>query len=356
MKICIVGNEYKQQFPLLGYGGIESCVENLVIGLDKYFKDKIKFCVFVPKILDKKETKYNFNVIETNYIESGKSHVPAEYFALEVANLIKQGNIRPDVIWCQSAWAHHLADLGIPVICTIHDSGGWVNNKFYYKPNLHYRFISKYQYDLVFENADTDDYINKIKTNSFWCYTGVSDEEYEFDTAKENYNLWVGGLNWGFKSKGLELFVKMAKHRPDQQFIAYGAGICNEEPDLNERIKKLSEEIKNFDFMGPLKRGEYHRKIFKKAKLFVFQTQITEAFGRTGLEAITKGTPVLCSTKGAAPELYSPISVCTDDFNEMVACLDTQYDYNEIYKYSQKFHIKNEINFLIKKSEEIVLI
>jgi hypothetical protein len=53
MKICVVGADYKQQFPFLEYGGIEAAFENLCIGLDRYFKNDVKFCTIVPKILEK---------------------------------------------------------------------------------------------------------------------------------------------------------------------------------------------------------------------------------------------------------------------------------------------------------------
>lgn len=351
MKICVVGADYKQQFPLLEYGGIETAFENLCIGLDRYFKEEVKFCVIVPKILKRNETTYNFNIIETNFIESAISRQPAQYFALQAKEIIKRGNLKPDIIWSSGAWsAEVLHDLNIPIIATIMDSGGWEDNKFIYKEHVFYRFASKFIYDLVFKDADTNEEINKIKKQSFWCHTGVADEEYILTEEKENYILWVAGLHWGWHGKGLDIFLEIAQKRPDHQFVAYGTGL----PQIEEQLKIISKQLKNFEYLGSLSRGEQHKNVFRKAKLFTFLTQIPEAFGRTGLEAITKGTPVLGSTKGAVPELYGPAGICTDDLNIMVQALDTKYNHQDIYNYSQKFHIKEEIHFLLNKSKDVI--
>ena len=144
--------------------------------------------------------------------------------------------------------------------------------------------------------------------------------------------------------------MQLAQLRSDQQFVAYGTG----SPQIEEQLKTISKQLNNFEYMGTLIRGEEHKNAFKKAKLFTFLTQISEAFGRTGLEAITKGTPILGSTKGAVPELYEPIGVCTDDLNVMIETLDKKFNYQDIYNYSQKFHIKNEIEFLLNKSKKIL--
>ena len=351
MKICVICNDYKQQFPLLEYGGIEAAFESLCLGLYKYFSSEVKFCAIVPKILEKNNTEYGFTIIETDYIESAKSGIPATVFAQKAKDIINNSPNKPDVIWSSGSWsAQVLQDINIPVIVTIMDSGGWEDNKFVYNKNIYYRFASKFIYDLVFKDADTNEFINNVKSQSFWLHTGISDEEYDLQTEKEDHILWVAGLNWGPTSKGLDIFVKLAQERPDQTFVAYGAG----NDYLSGQLQRLSFDLKNFHFLGALKRGAEHKAAFKKAKLFTFLTQIPEAFGRTGLEAITKGTPVLGSTKGAVPELYSPAGICTDDFNEQIAALDKQYDYNKVYEYAQTFHIKNEITTLLEKSKQIL--
>lgn len=351
MKICVVCADYKQQFPLLSYGGIEIAFESMCKGLHKYFSETVKFCAIVPKILKNKDTTLGFKIIETQFIESSISGQPAIHFAAEAGDIIKTSTDKPDIIWSSGDWSvkalHHL---NIPIICTIMDSGGWEEGKFLLKENVYYRFSSKFIYDLVFKDSENNEYIKKVKQQSFWCHTGSYDDEFDFEYEKEDYILWVAGLNWGISSKGLDLFIELARRRSDKTFVAYGTG----NGYIEEQLKQLSRDVKNFNFMGPLMRGEQHRRVFKKAKLFTFLTQIPEAFGRTGLEAITKGTPVLGSTKGAVPELYAPAGLCTDSVDEMVNFLDVEINYKDVYEYSQKFHVKHELETLIQKCTEIL--
>lgn len=353
MKICLIGNDYKQQLPLLGYGGIETAFESTCLAL-KYFKKEITPCVFVPKRLKLDNKTYDFNIIDTNYIESSISGIPPVQYALEVKDIIKKSDIKPDVIWTNGSWSiGPLLELNIPIICTIMDSCGWSDNKFIYNEKVHYRFVSKFLYDFVFKDAEQNDFINKIKTQSFWCYPGFSDDEFVFESNKEDYILWCAGLLWGLESKGLDLFIRMAKERTDLTFVAYGS-YDERHTSLVSYLKQTSTELKNFEYLGPLERGDKHKKVFKKAKLFTFLTQTTEAFGMTGIEAISKGTPVLGTKNGSLPEVYQPIGCCTNDFKEMLSQLDTTYNYQDIFNYSLKFHSKNEIQYLYNKSKSII--
>ena len=133
LKVCVLGSCNLQHFPIIDYGGIESCVEHLCTGLDSHFKDEVKFSVIVPKILEKREitTQYNFNIVEANYVGCSQSGVHPINFAIEAKHIINSSPIKPDVIWSQGDWsAKGLHDLGIPIIATIHDSGPWVEGKY----------------------------------------------------------------------------------------------------------------------------------------------------------------------------------------------------------------------------------
>ena len=39
----------------------------------------------------------------------------------------------------------------------------------------------------------------------------------------EGYFLWVAAFDWGWKEKGIHIFLEMAKARPAYKFVAYGA-------------------------------------------------------------------------------------------------------------------------------------
>jgi glycosyltransferase involved in cell wall biosynthesis len=355
LKVCIIGNEYVQQLPLINYGGIETAFEGICIGTSKYFKDKIKFCAIVPKILTQSDVQYDFPVIQADFIESSKSGLPRTLFAQKAAEIIKNSNIKPDIIWAQSAWAaNYLSDLGIPMIITIHDSIDWSlfrdDMKLIYKENVFYKFVSKFIYDYVFQDADKNEEIRLVKSKSCWFTGGILDEEYDCQIQKENHILWVAGLNWGMERKGLDTFIRLAQERSDQTFVAYGTGDAH----IESHLRDLSSRLHNFEYLGALQRGDIHKQAFKSAKMFALLSQTPEACARTGFESISKGTPILGSTKGSIPELYSPVGVCTDDFTEMVNVLDTKFDYQSVYDYSQKFHVKNDIQFLLDNSYNII--
>jgi glycosyltransferase involved in cell wall biosynthesis len=356
LKICVIGNEYMQQFPVLGYGGIESYVQNLCIGINKNFKDKINFCVFVPKILDKKETNFDFNIIEVDFIENSKSGQHRLLFAEKVAKIIRESDQKPDIIWSQSPWSvNYLSDLGIPMIVSIYDSMGWElfkdDMKLISKDNVYYRFLSNFHFNNILKDADKDPLVSNVKSKSFWCYTGMPDEEYSLEVEKENYILWVAGFNcYGMEGKGLDIFLKLATMLPEEHFIVHGSG----DHSIENYLKDFQNKTKNFEYRGPLKRGDEHKKAFSRSKLFTLLSQWPESFARTGLEAITKGTPILTSTKGSNPEIYSSIATCTDDLDKMAQAISNSYSYVDTFNYSKKFHVDTEINTLYNKSLEIL--
>jgi len=358
LKICIVGSCNLQQFPLIDYGGIESSVEHLCSGLHSHFKDEINFNVIVPKIEKNQEltSRYNFKIIETNYIGCSNSGIHPINFALEAREIIQSSSSKPDIIWSQGDWsAKGLYDLGIPIISTIQDSGPWVEGKYIFHKNVYYRFVSKFLYDLVLEDSEKREDVRNIKSKSFWAHTGLDDSEFIFEPCKENYILWVAGLHWGIEGKGLDVFIELAKQLPEENFIAYGTG--NE--DVANYLKKVATELPNLEFRGKLMRGEEHKNAFKNAKFFVMFTRIPEAFGRTNIEALSKGTPVLGSLYGSVPELISDknAGISSNSLEDLIKVIkDNKIDHKKCYDYALKnFHVNQEIEFLIKKSKKILL-
>jgi hypothetical protein len=82
MDIGLISNNYMQYFPLVGYGGIESCVENLACGL---YELGFHFFCALPKpdkgVFGMKNLpKYPFQIIEAPYIPSSRSISPAQEF------------------------------------------------------------------------------------------------------------------------------------------------------------------------------------------------------------------------------------------------------------------------------------
>ena len=357
LRVCVLGSCNLQHFPIIDYGGIESCVEHLCTGIHSHFSDKIKFCVIVPKIFKKREvtSQFKFNIIEANYVGCSSSGIHPINFALEAKEMIRSSPIRPDIIWSYGDWsAKGLHDLGIPIISTILDSGPWIDGKFIFKENIHYRFASKFLYDLVLQDAATDKTVADIKTNSFWCHTGLDDYEFDFEPNKDGYILWVAGLHWGMGGKGLDTFIELAKRLPEQEFVAYGTG----DDGVAAQLRQIAHGMPNLSFRGVLARDESHRTAFKKAKMFAMLTRIPEAFGRTNIEAISKGTPVIGSMYGAVPELvnHPETGFCSNNIDELVSAIKmNKFNNRECFEFARsRYHIKTEIKSLMQYSEKIL--
>ena len=332
MRIALIGNDYVQQFPLIDYGGIETCVENLANGL---YDNNIDFFVVCPKRTVIKD--YPFEVYETEEEPVFFSKKNSSFYAYSVAKVLK--NLKFDAIWSQSNWSvEPLTEFGKPIICTFHDScekqHGWI--KKYSK--VKYRFISKFQ----FSNWVNEDWEKEM---SFQCYTGLEKSEFKLETIKKNHFLWCAGLQWGFEAKGLDTFINLAALNKKHNFIAYGSG----NPQLEKYLTNLN--LPNFSFMGALSRGSLHKEAFANAKALIMPTKIMDTFPRTCLEAISKGTPIIGSKMGSIPEIInlSGGAVC-ENIEEYSNSLDIDFNNLDVFNKSNFFSIENEIKNLIKES------
>jgi glycosyltransferase involved in cell wall biosynthesis len=235
------------------------------------------------------------------------------------------------------------------------DSGGWENNKFIHHPNLYYRFSSKFIFDEVFKDSTSNIEIERIKSKSFWCHTGVCDKDFIPPIIKrDNYILWVAGLNWGIQNKGLDMFIELSKMLPNEKFKAYGSG----NNELASYLFSLNNTLPNFEFLGELKRGNDHNNVFANAKLFAMFTKIPEAFGRTIVESISKGNPVIGTLYGALPELinHTDLGFCSNDINRIYDYIISNpiIDHSKCFEKSKQYHISNEIEQLLEFSKTIL--
>lgn len=325
IKILLVGNNYKQQFPLIGYGGIEAHVEAMADGLERV---GAQFRVIVPRIVENRRN-YTFPVLETPS-PSGNKNI----FVREVRNIVKDLHPQPDIIWSVSDWsANVLHDLGIPMIVCNEDSGGGIRLRSY--PNVLYRFLTHNQRRRWMIKQPW------LQNKSFALWPGFSYGEFALETEKEpNTLLFVGSLS---PAKGLPEFETLASWNPDWKFIVYGPG-------------SFRSSYPNVEFRGELKRGEGHCRAFQKASKFFMFVKWEEAFGRTVVEALSKGTPVLGSMRGSLPELIVPsVGVVSDDLTVLNASLRTEFEAKTVFDYSQRnFDAVIEIEELLRRSLDML--
>jgi glycosyltransferase involved in cell wall biosynthesis len=149
-----------------------------------------------------------------------------------------------------------------------------------------------------------------------YVLNGINPREFVFAASKDNYYLFMASLEWAYH-KGLDTALHLAK-RLGFKLVVAGTG----------KTDKVIEETAELcaaagaDFVGDV-RGAEKADLLAGAKALLFPTRVNEAFGLVMAEALMSGTPVICSDKGACPELISPEVgfVCT-----------TQQDYAEAFE------------------------
>jgi len=176
--------------------------------------------------------------------------------------------------------------------------------KFHY---FFHTFIQKRLYDRGLKNIDqfitpSNYFTNLIKDEIIPVSTiHNSIEMGKFKSKKElNYSiLYAGRLD---KFKGIDYLIsampKILESIPNARLTLIGEGIYKgelmklvEKLDLNEKIvfKKWMDKLNLF-------------KAYSSADLFIIPSIWPEAFGKTGLEAMSTGTPVIGTNVGGIPE------------------------------------------------------
>jgi glycosyltransferase involved in cell wall biosynthesis len=150
-----------------------------------------------------------------------------------------------------------------------------------------------------------------------YVLNGIDPAEYIFSDSKDDYLLFMSTMDWGMQ-KGLDVVLSLAgKHG----FKVVVAGTGNDWDSIY-RVTELCREV-NATYVGDV-RGRAKAKLLAGAKALLFPTKLDEAFGLGIVEALMSGTPVICSDKGACPEIISPDVgfVCRDE-SEYVAAANT---------------------------------
>jgi glycosyltransferase involved in cell wall biosynthesis len=340
MRIALVGNDFLPQFPLRSYGGIEASVESLALALHKSGRD---FCCIVPRRAARGSADA-FEILETPCAPTSQSGRPAAEFASQAAAILRR---RPaDVVWSQGHWSlAPLLAVGVPVIASFHDSGpkqpGWMIDH----PGVRYRFLSRFQRQ-CWALAGWE------RARSFHAHYGLGDDEFEFSAEDDGYFLWVAGLQWGWTTKGLDVFVELARRNPGRRFRAFGVGSRR----IALRLRLLGLRFRNLEFAGELRRGPRHREAFARARALVAPTRLQESFGRTVIESLSKGTPVLAFSSGALPELIGEgTGVVTHSLDGLEHALDQRFDRSQCYRAARRFHVESELQAMLEASRRALL-
>ena len=211
--------------------------------------------------------------------------------------------------------------------------------------------------------------LDKIIFNSEWCKNRFIEnlpkifnkiDKYEVvyqSTSKTKVDIkkkkkiitFVGKLNY---SKGYDLFgaviVKILN-----KFPTWSANVIGDEPR-----EKISISHKNLKHMGFQKHNKV-LDVFKDTSISVVCSRWNEPFGRTSLEASSRGCAIIISNKGGLPETTSDALILKEltekdlykNIKQLI--LDKKFRINLQKKTLKNFYLTNE--FISKKIDKIRL-
>jgi glycosyltransferase involved in cell wall biosynthesis len=141
-----------------------------------------------------------------------------------------------------------------------------------------------------------------------YVLNGVDPSACIYSETKHDYVMFMSSMDWEMK-KGLDIALSLAARF---HFKLVVAGTGNNYKRIL-RVETLCRQI-GAHYVGDV-RGRKKAELLAGAKAFLFPTRVDEAFGLGMAEALMSGTPVICSNKGACPELITPDVgfVCRDD-------------------------------------------
>ena len=131
-----------------------------------------------------------------------------------------------------------------------------------------------------------------------YVLNGIDPDTCTYSEKKLDYFLFMSSMDWEMK-KGLDIALSLAA-RHGLRLVVAGTG--NNYKRIM-RITSLCREI-GAEYVGDV-RGQRKAKLLADAKAFLFPTRIDEAFGLGMVEALMSGTPVICSDRGACPEIIT---------------------------------------------------
>ena len=222
-------------------------------------------------------------------------------------------------------------------------------------------FNSKWSQKRFFIGIDNEELL-KQKTSV--CYQSTSKVKINFSKKKKLIS-FIGKLN---RAKGYDLFgdaiIKILNKYPEWNSIVIG-----DEP--RERINFQHKNLKILGFAS----HEYVLRKLKEVSISIVCSRWEEPFGRTSLEAASRGSAVIISKKGGLPEtaksailldelssknIYSKIENLILDKNKLKNCQKLNYkDFKFDHKYISKIiddirdQFQNINLFSIKKNRKL---
>src|SRR5580704_16229932 len=132
-----------------------------------------------------------------------------------------------------------------------------------------------------------------------YVYNGIDPHGYIYAERKEDYYLFMSSMDWAFE-KGLDTALALAADLGLKLVVAGTSG----EYAVIQKIEELCSRA-GAEYVGDV-RGEKKAELLAGAQALLHPTRLYEGFGLVMAEALMSGTPVICSDRGACPEIITP--------------------------------------------------
>jgi glycosyltransferase involved in cell wall biosynthesis len=184
-----------------------------------------------------------------------------------------------------------------------------------------------------------------------YVLNGIDPSDYIFSETKDDYFLFMSTMDWGLK-KGLDVVLNLSRQLGFKLVVA---GTGKDYESIN-RVAKMCANV-GANYVGDVK-GKEKAELLAGAKALLFPTKVDEAFGLGMAEALMSGTPVICSDRGACPEIISSNVgfVCTyyDDYVSAIDSVATISPYACRDKAMREFHyLRMATDYVIEYEKEI---
>jgi len=141
--------------------------------------------------------------------------------------------------------------------------------------------------------------LNDAKAVLFGTNTDFYTPQYD----KQNYFLWLNGFtDW----KGLGLAIHLAKELKFNLIISGSVDKNHEQQETFKYYMNIIKDIKNIQYVPLPQNKEHHyvkRDLMQNAKALLFPILRDEGFGLVNIEALSCGTPIISTGRGAMPEI-----------------------------------------------------
>ena len=149
-----------------------------------------------------------------------------------------------------------------------------------------------------------------------YVWNGIDPAEYIYSETKDDYFLFMSTMDWGTQ-KGLDVVLSLSEQLGFKLVVA-GTG---ESYERIAQVQKMCREA-GAKYVGDV-RGREKADLLAGAKGFLFPTKLDEAFGLGMVEALMSGTPVICSDRGACPEIItSEVGFVCSNEDQYVAAIE----------------------------------